>query len=151
LGRRLAKHFDYVEGATGNKSDFSLGRGEPAANYSLVFCSKYNPNFLACLQRKPYEVIVDDSIGSFCCVSHMKKLMASYYQMLRPKGLLVTTAYRGARGDQDGGLAEIDLLYLAAKFGFSASTCGKCVYVLTRESSCGPRPFALEERLAGQG
>jgi hypothetical protein len=123
LAKRFCGAARAIDGITIQGNECRHARGLRISNYRVVVANKYDSRLSRTLGRT-YDLIVDNNPTTFCCCRrHLATMLASYADLLKPNGILVTDKeglrWTPAPNDPRWGLTVTEWFTMAARFGLT--------------------------------
>lgn len=122
LAVRFGTHFRYMAGITLQPEEIAKAKALNIANYDPRQLNKFDAGLGRAFATR-FDVIIDNNPASYaCCLSHFAMMMRSYFDMLKPGGMMLTDAmgleWVSSPNDKRWSLSVADWWQLAEIFGF---------------------------------
>lgn len=138
LAEKFYQSVDSIDGITIQKGELMKAESLHIPGYRVFLLNKYSFEMTNVLDRE-YDIIIDNNPSSFaCCRKHFYNMLSSYYQMLKPGGLIVTDkvglGWSTTLNDVRWGLSPEEWFSIGKEFNMDGDRFGKFVIALRKKA-----------------
>jgi hypothetical protein len=131
IARKFFSRLEYLDGITLVDEEKKYAESLNLFNYHVYIINKYSETLLSL--KKRYDIIIDNNLSSYaCCLSHFKKMVENYIELLHPGGFIVTDR-EGLKYFTSGfGMTYEDLIALGNIFPVMIEKIDEYVFTITK-------------------